>query len=53
MTTADKYDALKHSKLAAELSAEQCRVLTERMTLRDLGSGEVLIREGHADKDQQ
>ena len=49
MTTAEKYDALKHSKLATELSDEQCRVLAERMTLRHLGSGEVLIREGEAD----
>ena len=49
MITTEKFDALKHSKLAAELSDEQSRVLSERMTLRDLGPGEVLIREGQAD----
>jgi CRP/FNR family transcriptional regulator, cyclic AMP receptor protein len=49
MTTTDKYDALRQSKLAAALSDEQCRVLSERMTLRDLDPGDVLIREGHAD----
>jgi len=49
MTTTDKYDALRISKLAVELTDEQCRVLAERMALRDLSPGEVLIREGHVD----
>jgi CRP/FNR family transcriptional regulator, cyclic AMP receptor protein len=49
MPTIDKYDALRKSKLAVELTDEQCRVLSERMTLRDLKTGEILIREGHAD----
>ena len=49
MTTTSKYDALRDSKLAVELSDAQCRALSERMTLRELGPGEVLIREGHAD----
>jgi CRP-like cAMP-binding protein len=49
MTTIDKFEALKKSKLAVELTDEQCRVLSERMTLRTLKTGEVLIREGHAD----
>jgi CRP-like cAMP-binding protein len=49
MTTIDKYDALRKSKLAVELTDEQCRVLSERMTLRELKTGEILIREGHAD----
>ena len=49
MTGTDRYDALKQSRLAVELTDEQCRVLSERTTLRDLALGDVLIREGHAD----
>jgi CRP-like cAMP-binding protein len=49
MNATDRYDALKQSRLATELTDEQCRVLSERMTLRDLAPGDVLIREGHAD----
>ena len=49
MTVIDRYDALRKSKLAVELTDDQCRVLAERMSLRQLTTGEVLIREGHAD----
>ena len=49
MTTQGCLDALRHSRLAAELSDEQRLVLSALVTLRDLAPGEVLIREGHPD----
>lgn len=45
----ERYDALRQSKLAAELSDDQCRALSELVTLRDLRHGEVLVKEGEAD----
>ena len=45
----EQLEALRHSRLAAELSEGQCRLLAELVSLRDLKEGEVLIREGHAD----
>lgn len=44
------YRALRASRLAAELSDEQCRMLAEAMELRDLREGEVLVREGAPDE---
>lgn len=41
-----RYDALRASKLAAELTDEQCRALAEAVTLQDLKEGDVLVREG-------
>jgi CRP/FNR family transcriptional regulator, cyclic AMP receptor protein len=49
MTNQDRHDALRQSKLAAELSGEQCRVLSELVTLRDLQNGDVLVKEGESD----
>ena len=44
-----KVDALRATKLAAELNEEQCRVLANLVTLRNLKQGEVLAREGTMD----
>lgn len=49
MITPERLSALRQSKLAAELSDEQCSVLCDKVTLRDLKDGEVLVREGHSD----
>ena len=49
MTDHDPYDALRATRLAAELSDEQCRVLADLVTLRDLKQGEVLAHEGTVD----
>jgi CRP-like cAMP-binding protein len=49
MTTTTPYDALRASRLAAELSDEQCRKLAARIVLRDLEDGEVLVKEGTSD----
>jgi len=49
MTEPTLYDALKPSKLAAELTDEQCRTLAAAMELRDLKEAEVLVREGEDD----
>ncbi|MFN7778835.1 MAG: SRPBCC family protein [Betaproteobacteria bacterium] len=44
------YDALRPSRLAAELTDEQCRTLAHAMELRRLKDGEVLVKEGTADE---
>jgi CRP-like cAMP-binding protein len=49
MTNPNRLDALRHSRLAAELSDEQCNVLSDLVTLRDLKNGDVLVKEGEAD----
>jgi len=49
MTEQDQFDALRATKLAAELSDEQCRTLARLVALRDLKQGEVLVREGTVD----
>lgn len=49
MTTPERLEALRHSRLAAELSDEQCSVLSDLVTLRDLADGEILVQEGAAD----
>jgi CRP-like cAMP-binding protein len=43
------FDALRPSKLAAELTDEQCRRLAAAMQLRDLQEGEALVKEGADD----
>lgn len=43
------YDALRASRLSAELSDAQCRTLAQRITLRELADGEVLVPEGRSD----
>ncbi len=49
MTDNDRQEALRQSKLAAELSEEQCRVLSNLIALRDLKDGEILVSEGQSD----
>jgi CRP-like cAMP-binding protein len=49
MTDPTAFDALRSTKLAAELTDEQCRVLAALVTLRDLKQGEILVREGTVD----
>jgi CRP-like cAMP-binding protein len=44
------FEALRPSKLAVELSDEQCHRLAAAMQLRDLRPGEVLVREGEDDQ---
>lgn len=50
MSTPNLFDALRASKLAAELNDDQARALAAVMELRDLAEGEVLVREGTADE---
>jgi CRP/FNR family cyclic AMP-dependent transcriptional regulator len=49
MTDQDRFEALRGTKLAVELSDEQCRTLAHLVELRDLKQGEVLAREGSVD----
>jgi CRP/FNR family transcriptional regulator, cyclic AMP receptor protein len=49
MADQSKYDALRGTKLAAELTDAQCRTLAEVVTLRDLREGEILVGEGTTD----
>jgi CRP/FNR family transcriptional regulator, cyclic AMP receptor protein len=49
MTDNDRQQALRQSKLAAELTEEQCRVLSNLIALRDLRDGEILVSEGQSD----
>ena len=44
MTDPTRFEALRSTKLAAELTDDQCRVLRGLVTLRDLKQGEVLAR---------
>jgi CRP/FNR family cyclic AMP-dependent transcriptional regulator len=45
----DRLDVVRQSKLAAELTEEECGVLSNLVTLRELKDGEVLVREGDSD----
>ena len=49
MTDSTKVDALRSTRLAAELSADELRVLADLAALRDLKQGEVLAHEGAVD----
>ena len=49
MTNRSKLEALRASKLAVELSPEQCGVLADLIDFRDLKAGDVLVREGTRD----
>jgi CRP-like cAMP-binding protein len=49
MTDQDRFDALRGTRLAAELTDEQCRKLAALVTLHHLKQGEVLAREGEVD----
>jgi len=49
MTDPITVDALRSTRLAAELSADELRLLADLATLRDLKQGEVLAHEGAVD----
>ena len=49
MTDETKLQALRASRLAADLSEDECRILSDLVDVRDLADGEVLVREGTAD----
>ena len=49
-TPTTSFDALRASRLSAELSDEQCRTLAARLAMRELADGEVLVREGTSDQ---
>ncbi len=49
MTDASLYEALRASRLAAEMTDEQCRTLAAVMEQRELKEGEILVREGAPD----
>jgi CRP/FNR family transcriptional regulator, cyclic AMP receptor protein len=49
MNDQDRYEALRGTKLAAELTDDQCRTLARLVTLQDLKQGEVLAGEGTVD----
>jgi CRP-like cAMP-binding protein len=49
MTIDAKLNALSHSRLAADLGEEECRVLAGLVTIQDLADAEVLVRQGTAD----
>lgn len=49
MTDPTKVDALRSTRLAAELSADELRLLADLTTLRDLTQGDVLAHEGAVD----
>jgi CRP-like cAMP-binding protein len=49
MTNPEIFAACRGSRLAAELTDEQMRVLAEHLVLRDLQADEVLVNEGTSD----
>ncbi len=49
MTDSNLLDALRKSKLAAELNEAQCRKLAAVMTMHELKDGDVLVHEGAPD----
>jgi CRP-like cAMP-binding protein len=49
MSATPAYEALRASKLSAELTDAQCETLAALTSLRDLADGEVLVREGLSD----
>jgi CRP/FNR family transcriptional regulator, cyclic AMP receptor protein len=49
MNDETKLQALRASRLAADLDEDECRVLSALVSVRDLGDGEVLVREGKPD----
>jgi len=44
-----KLQALRSSRLAADLSEDECRILSDLVEVRDLVDGDVLVSEGTAD----
>lgn len=49
MTDAAIVEGLSKSKIATELTPEQCQTLAATVAVRDLRPGEVLVREGASD----
>jgi CRP-like cAMP-binding protein len=49
MTTDERYAALRGTRLATELSDEQCRRLADLIVLTDVTEGQVLVQEGTSD----
>ena len=49
MTDQAIVDAVRHSRLATELSEAQMRTLADSLVLRDLRPDEVLVKEGRSD----
>jgi CRP-like cAMP-binding protein len=49
MTDQALVDALQHSRLGAELSAEQSKILADNLSFRDLAPDEVLVAQGTSD----
>jgi CRP/FNR family transcriptional regulator, cyclic AMP receptor protein len=49
MTDAAIVEGLSKSKIATELTPEQCRTLAGTVTVRELQPGDVLVREGESD----
>jgi CRP-like cAMP-binding protein len=49
MTQHDKYEALRGTRLADELTDDQCRTLAALVALHDLKQGTVLAKEGAVD----
>lgn len=49
MTQQDRFEALRGTKLAVELTDDECRKLAQLVTLHDLKQGEVLSKEGAVD----
>ena len=49
MTDQGLMEALRASRLGAELSADETRILAPHLAFRDLASGEVLVGEGTSD----
>ena len=50
MDAASKLELVRNSALAAELTGDQCGVLSQLMEVRDLGDGEILVKQGASDK---
>jgi CRP-like cAMP-binding protein len=50
MEAASKLELVRNSALAAELTGDQCGVLSQLMEVRDLADGEILVKQGASDK---
>jgi CRP-like cAMP-binding protein len=50
MDATSNLELVRNSALAAELTADQCRVLAGLIELRELADGEVLVGQGASDK---
>ncbi len=44
-----KLELVRNSALAVELTGDQCAVLTEVMSVRELADGEILVKQGASD----